>query len=135
MQMNDAVIASLIAGYVHPTTVLNTLVALENEGGVEALQRFEATLLRYCRGPFTELFQAHPRYIQSPQEHTALASAWLAALRQYCQQYKLDLATPTVLSSSSSNTSHWLQNLGFQTIRTPQSRATRLASHTVNTAR
>ncbi|MFC6618448.1 hypothetical protein ACFQBZ_12980 [Deinococcus radiophilus] len=31
---------SLRAGYVHPTTVLNTLIELENAGGLSALRQF-----------------------------------------------------------------------------------------------
>ncbi|GHG04673.1 hypothetical protein GCM10017783_16640 [Deinococcus piscis] len=68
---------SLRAGYIHPTRVLNTLIELENAGGIPALREFESQL-RGAQQTLTE--GGHP--------HARLAEAWLQATRFYLQEYQ-----------------------------------------------
>ena len=67
---------SLRAGYIHPTQVLNTLIELENTGGLAALQEFEAQL---HSGQQSLQERGHP--------HARLAAAWLQATRFYLRQH------------------------------------------------
>lgn len=66
---------SLRAGYIHPTTVLNTLIELDNAGGSTALREFEQQLIS---GQAALQERGHP--------HARLAAAWLKATRSYLQE-------------------------------------------------
>lgn len=68
---------SLRAGYIHPTRVLNTLIELENTGGLAALREFE---LQLSSAQHTLTERSHP--------HARLAAAWLQATRFYLQEHQ-----------------------------------------------
>ncbi|WP_293915279.1 hypothetical protein [Deinococcus sp.] len=72
MRALDAVAQSLKLGSLHPTAVLNTLIAAENEGGLGAVRQLERQLTRS-----TDALNAreHP--------HRGLAQIWLGATRAY----------------------------------------------------
>ncbi|MFC6591619.1 hypothetical protein ACFP81_06050 [Deinococcus lacus] len=72
MKALDILAESLRCGYIHPTTVLNTLIDLENWGGHPALCEFEQRL-----GHSVESLRAR----QHPSAE--LAGAWLAAVQCY----------------------------------------------------
>ena len=68
---------SLRAGYVHPTTVLNTLIELENTGGAGAVAEFEQHLV-----------QGHRSLTERQHPHAKLAHAWLEATRFYLSEHQ-----------------------------------------------
>ncbi|WP_034385646.1 hypothetical protein [Deinococcus sp. YIM 77859] len=72
MRALDSIAESIRVGYVHPTTVLNTLIEAENEGGLGAIRRIERHLS-------LGLNALHDR--QHP--HSDLVRAWLGAVRAY----------------------------------------------------
>ncbi|GGO20101.1 hypothetical protein [Deinococcus humi] len=72
MRALDTIAESIRVGYVHPTTVLNTLIEVENDGGLLAVRRIERQL---CRGTHALRERGHP--------NTALAQSWLGATRAY----------------------------------------------------
>lgn len=68
----DRIADSIRVGYVHPTTVLNILIEVENEGGLLAVRRIERQL---CLGTHALRERGHP--------NVALAQSWLGAARAY----------------------------------------------------
>ncbi|GBF07013.1 hypothetical protein DAERI_120006 [Deinococcus aerius] len=72
MRALDTIAESIRIGYVHPTTVLNTLIEAENEGGLGAVRRIERHL---STGLHALRDRQHP--------HSALAQTWLGAARAY----------------------------------------------------
>lgn len=72
MRALDIIAESLRTGYVHPTTVLNTLIEAENEGGLGAVRRIERHL-SVGLGALRD--RQHP--------HSRLAQTWLGAARAY----------------------------------------------------
>ena len=72
MRALDAVAHSLRLGQLHPTAVLNTLIAAENEGGLSALLQLERHLTRSADAMSA---RQHP--------HSDLAHIWLNATRAY----------------------------------------------------
>lgn len=72
MRALDIIAESVRTGSVHPTTVLNTLIEAENDGGLGAIRRIE----RHLSVSVEAL-----RDRQHP--HTGLAQAWLGAARAY----------------------------------------------------
>ncbi len=72
MRALDTIAESIRVGYVHPTTVLNTLIEVENDGGLVAVRRIERQL---SRGTHALRERSHP--------NTALAQSWLGAARAY----------------------------------------------------
>lgn len=72
MRAFDIIAASLRSGHAHPTTVLNTLIEAENEGGLGAIRQIERHL------------SVGLRALQDRQHpHSPLAQAWLNATRAY----------------------------------------------------
>ncbi len=72
MRALDTIANSIRVGYVHPTVVLNTLIEVENEGGLNAVRRIE----RHLDNGLSALRQRqHP--------NSALAEKWLGAARAY----------------------------------------------------
>lgn len=67
---------SLRAGYVHPTTVLNTLIELENAGGLSALRQFAEQV---SSGQEALEQRGHP--------HARLAAAWVQATHFYLSEH------------------------------------------------
>lgn len=65
---------SLHVGYVHPTTVINTLIETENHGGLTAIEHLQ-TLLEQSLQALQEC--KHP--------HSHMVKAWLGATRIYLQ--------------------------------------------------
>ncbi|MDV6375252.1 hypothetical protein [Deinococcus arenicola] len=72
MHALDRIADSIRVGYVHPTTVLNTLIEVENEGGLLAVRRIERQL---CLGTHALRERGHP--------NVALAQRWLSSARAY----------------------------------------------------
>ncbi|TDE85116.1 hypothetical protein [Deinococcus sp. S9] len=72
MRALDIIAESIRVGYVHPTTVLNTLIEAENEGGLGAIRRIERHL---SLGLSALRDRQHP--------HSRLAQTWLGAARAY----------------------------------------------------
>ncbi|WP_216329482.1 hypothetical protein [Deinococcus aestuarii] len=72
MRALDMIAESIRVGYVHPTTVLNTLIETENEGGLGAVRRVERHL---TVGNLALRERGHP--------HQELAQLWLGATRAY----------------------------------------------------
>lgn len=72
MRALDTIANSLRLGYVHPTVVLNTLIEVENEGGLNAVRHVERHL---AKGVSALMERQHP--------HAALAEKWLGAARVY----------------------------------------------------
>ncbi|WP_291426495.1 hypothetical protein [Deinococcus sp.] len=72
MRALDTIANSIRLGYVHPTVLLNTLIELENEGGLKAVRHIE----RHLDNGLSALQQRqHP--------HFDLAEKWLCATRAY----------------------------------------------------
>lgn len=72
MRALDTIAESIRIGFVHPTTVMNTLIQVENEGGLGAVRRIERQL---------QLGTSALRHRDHP--NTALAQTWLSAARAY----------------------------------------------------
>lgn len=72
MRALDIIAESIRVGYVHPTTVLNTLIEAENEGGLGAVRQVERQL---TVGNLALRERGHP--------HQDLARLWLGAARVY----------------------------------------------------
>lgn len=72
MRALETIAESVRLGYVHPTVMTNTLIQLENEGGLDAVQQLAEQLAGSVRA--LECRQ-HP--------HLTLAEHWLAAARAY----------------------------------------------------
>jgi hypothetical protein len=72
MRALDIIAESLRSGHVHSTTVLNTLIEAENEGGLGAVRRIERHLSLGLRALQD---RQHP--------HSTLARTWLGATRVY----------------------------------------------------
>lgn len=72
MRALDTIARSIRAGYVHSTTVLNTLIETENEGGLTAVRRVERQL---DNGLDAMRRREHP--------NSDLVQAWLGATRAY----------------------------------------------------
>ncbi len=72
MRAIDDIALSLRLGQLHPTSVLNTLIAAENEGGLGAVRQLERHLTRSADA-LSE--RQHP--------HSQLAQIWLSATRAY----------------------------------------------------
>lgn len=72
MRALDIIAESIRIGYAHPTNILNTLIELENEGGLVAVRRVERQL---SLGTNALRQREHP--------NTALAQKWLGAARAY----------------------------------------------------
>ncbi|BDP40117.1 hypothetical protein DAETH_00860 [Deinococcus aetherius] len=72
MRALDIIAESIRVGYVHPTTVLNTLIEAENEGGLGAVRQVERHL---SVGNLALRERSHP--------HQDLAQLWLGATRAY----------------------------------------------------
>ena len=68
----DVIAASIRVGQVHPTTMLNTLIETENEGGLGAVRQLERQLTRSSEALCA---REHP--------HSTLAASWLNAARAY----------------------------------------------------
>ena len=72
MRALETIAESIRIGYVHPTVMLNTLIEVENEGGLSAVRRIE----RHLENGMHALRQRqHP--------HSSLAESWLGAARVY----------------------------------------------------
>ena len=72
MRALETIAETIRQGSVHPTTVMNTLIEAENEGGGAALRRIERQLSRSAQA-LSE--RQHP--------HSELARTWLDATRAY----------------------------------------------------
>ncbi|MEF2278956.1 hypothetical protein V3W47_11665 [Deinococcus sp. YIM 134068] len=72
MRALETIAESIRVGYAHPTTVLNTLIEAENEGGLGAVRRVERQL---ALGNVALQERGHP--------HHDLARMWLGAARAY----------------------------------------------------
>lgn len=72
MRALDIIAASVRTGSVHPTTVLNTLIEAENQGGLSAIRQIERHL-SVSVGALRD--RQHP--------HTDLAQMWLGTARAY----------------------------------------------------
>lgn len=72
MRALDTIAESIRLGYAHPTKMLNTLIEVENEGGLSAVRRVERHLNLGTRA-------LHER--QHP--HADMAQRWLSAARAY----------------------------------------------------
>ncbi|MBB5236006.1 hypothetical protein [Deinococcus budaensis] len=72
MRALDIIAESIRSGQVHSTTVLNTLIEAENEGGLGAVRRIERHLSIGLRALQD---RQHP--------HSPLAQTWLGAARAY----------------------------------------------------
>lgn len=72
MRALDIIAESIRVGHAHPTQVLNTLIELENAGGLGAVRRVERQL---NVGAQALRQRAHP--------HSHLAQMWLGAARVY----------------------------------------------------
>ncbi|GHF62611.1 translation elongation factor EF-Ts [Deinococcus metalli] len=72
MRALDTIAESIRIGYVHPTKVLNTLIEVENEGGLGAVRRIERHL---------SLGATALRDRQHPNSDTA--QQWLNSTRAY----------------------------------------------------
>ncbi|MBB6100085.1 hypothetical protein HNR42_003550 [Deinobacterium chartae] len=79
MRALEVIAVTLKEGRVHPTTVVNTLIETENEGGQSALRRLERELARSSR---LLRERKHP--------HSDLARAWLQATRAYMVTHALN---------------------------------------------
>jgi hypothetical protein len=72
----STVTETIIKNRAHPTTVLNALINLENEGGAAAVHELEYTLARMVR--------------QSFQDHNSnyrIVKGWLDATRAYLETH------------------------------------------------
>ena len=72
MRALDTIAERIRVGYAHPTTLLNTLIEVENEGGLGAVRRVERQL---------NLSVQALRERQHP--HSDLAQTWLNSARAY----------------------------------------------------
>ncbi len=72
MRALEDIAQTLKLGHLHPTAVLNTLIAAENEGGLSAVRHIERQLTRSADS-LNE--RQHP--------HSQLARIWLNATRAY----------------------------------------------------
>lgn len=72
MRALETIAQTIRLGSVHPTTVMNTLIEVENEGGPAALRLVER---RLARSSAALAERAHP--------HSDLARTWLDATRAY----------------------------------------------------
>lgn len=72
MRALETIAESIRIGYVHPTVILNTLIEVENEGGLPALQSVEQ---RLENGMYALRLRQHPNH--------ELAANWLKATRRY----------------------------------------------------
>ncbi len=72
MRELDTIAESIRVGYVHPTTMLNTLIEIENGGGLSAVRRIERQLSR-----------GTPALRERGYPHSDLAQRWLNAARAY----------------------------------------------------
>lgn len=72
MRALDIIAESIRIGHAHPTLILNTLIELENEGGLVAVRRVERQL---SHGTSALRERAYP--------NSALAQKWLGAARAY----------------------------------------------------
>ncbi|GAA0523409.1 hypothetical protein [Deinococcus depolymerans] len=72
MRALDTIAESIRVGYAHPTTLLNTFIEVENEGGLSAVRRIERQL---------QLGLSAMRERQHP--HSDLAQKWLSSARAY----------------------------------------------------
>lgn len=72
MRALDTIAESIRVGYAHPTKILNTLIEVENEGGLSAVRRIERQL---------NLGTSALRERQHP--HADMAQKWLGAARAY----------------------------------------------------
>lgn len=72
MRALETIAHSLRVGYIHPTVILNTLIEVENEGGLNAVRHIE----RHLDNGLSALKQrGHP--------NSELAEKWLGAARAY----------------------------------------------------
>lgn len=72
MRALDIIAESIRIGYVHPTVLLNTLIEVENDGGLNGVRHIE----RHIENGMQALKQRqHP--------HSAIAEKWLGAARAY----------------------------------------------------
>jgi uncharacterized protein YfaQ (DUF2300 family) len=76
MRILETIASSLKAQSIHPTSVYNALISLENNAGIGALSDLEYRLSRLVRAMKDR---------QDPA--TGIASAWLLATRAYLEQY------------------------------------------------
>lgn len=72
MRALDTIAESIRIGYAHPTKILNTLIEVENEGGLSAIRRIERQL---NLGANALRERQHP--------HSDMAQQWLSAARAY----------------------------------------------------
>ncbi|UBV42706.1 hypothetical protein LAJ19_00215 [Deinococcus taeanensis] len=72
MRALDTIAESIRTGYAHPTTLLNTFIQVENEGGLGAVRRIERQLHLSVQGMRD---RQHP--------HSDLAQTWLNSARAY----------------------------------------------------
>ncbi|MFC3834066.1 MULTISPECIES: hypothetical protein [Deinococcus] len=72
MRALDIIAESIRIGYAHPTKILNTLIEVENDGGLGAIRRIERHL---------SLGSAALRDRQHP--HSDTAQQWLSSARAY----------------------------------------------------
>lgn len=72
MRALEIIANSIRVGYIHPTVILNTLIEVDNEGGLNAVRHVE----RHLNNGLSALQQRrHP--------HSDLAEKWLSAARAY----------------------------------------------------
>ena len=76
MRILETISETLQSQRAHPTTVLNALIELENDGGASALYELEYRLARMTRTLFENRDSSH-----------RVAKAWLEATRAYLETY------------------------------------------------
>lgn len=72
MRALDTIAESIRVGHVHPTVVLNTLIEIENESGLNGVRHLE----RHIQNGMHALEQRH-------HPHLIVAEKWLGAARAY----------------------------------------------------
>lgn len=77
MKIVEIISTSMRLGVAHPTDVLNSLITLENAGGLSAIHELEYRLERLAR--VTRL--------RSSLGQSLITDAWLSAARAYLETY------------------------------------------------
>mgnify|MGYP000247541621 CR=1 FL=1 len=72
MRAFDTIAESIRVGHVHPTAMLNTLIEIENENGLNGVRHVE----RHIENGMNALKQRH-------HPHLIVAEKWLGAARAY----------------------------------------------------
>lgn len=77
MRALEIIAQSLRVGYVHPTTVINTLIETENDGGLIAIEQLK-----------TQLEQSLHALQERRHPHSQMIKAWLGAVHNYLQMFR-----------------------------------------------